>query len=170
MTESTEKISRAQLDALGAAFGVTEMVDPVSLARALGEATLASLRNPVRVAATSMSLARSSVSILRSMVDTALGRDTAAPFEPPAGDKRFRHPAWEGNFWYHGVLQAYLAAAEAILDTVDGAALPDETKRKAEFAAGLLVDALARVGVPVEEVGERVAVLGEDDQFVAAWS
>jgi polyhydroxyalkanoate synthase len=162
MTDGTDRISQAQHDALGAAFGVTELVDPVSLVRALGEATLASMRNPMRVAATSMSLARSSVSILRSVVDTALGRDAEVPFEPPPGDTRFRHPAWGGNFWYHGVLQAYLAAAEAIRDTVDGAPLSEETKRKAEFAAGLLVDALAPTNYPATnpEVIERAIATG----------
>ena len=158
----TDRVTASQLDALGAAFGITEILDPVSLARALGTATVASMRNPLQVVNRSMSMARSSVSIVRSMVATALGRDVEPPFEPSSSDKRFRHPAWSGNWWYHGVLQAYLAAADAILDTVDSVNLPADDKRKAKFAAGLLVDALSPSNYPATnpEVIERAIETG----------
>ena len=148
-TETPGRVSRTQMEALGAAFGVTELVDPVSLMRALVDAGAATVKRPVRLAATSLGMVKSAGAIARSVINTALGQDSDAPFEPAAGDRRFQHPAWEGNWLYHGILQSYLATAESILAIIDDASLPDDRKRKAQFAAQLLVDALAPTNNPV---------------------
>jgi polyhydroxyalkanoate synthase len=141
--DTNDRVSRSQLQSLGAAFGVTELVDPASLLRALADAGKGVLMRPTRVAALSVGMLKSSASISRSVINTALGRDSEAPFQPAADDRRFRHPAWEKNWLYHGILQWYLAATESMLEMVDDAALPADRKRKAQFAAQLLADALA---------------------------
>ncbi len=146
--DTPRRVSRAQMEALGAAFGIAETVDPVSLLRALADAGAATMKRPRRLAATSIGMLKSTAAITRSVINTALGQEAEAPFEPAAGDRRFQHPAWEDNWVYHGILQSYLAAAESILAVVDDASLPEDRKRKAQFAAHLLVDALAPTNNP----------------------
>ena len=73
--DTPDRVSRTQMEALGAAFGVTELVDPVALLRALKDAGAATANRPIRLAATSLGMLKSSAAIARSVIGTALGQD-----------------------------------------------------------------------------------------------
>jgi polyhydroxyalkanoate synthase subunit PhaC len=67
---------------------------------------------------------------------------------PAAGDRRFRDPAWETNPLLRGILQAYLAAGEALDGLIADAELDWRDERQVRFAAGNVLDALAPTNFP----------------------
>jgi polyhydroxyalkanoate synthase len=70
----------------------------------------------------------------------ALGRSETAPSEK---DKRFKDPAWEGNFAFRRLCQAYLAAGKTVDDLISDADLDWRSERRVRFAAENVLDALA---------------------------
>ena len=69
-----------------------------------------------------------------------LGRSETAPSEK---DKRFKDPAWEGNFAFRRLCQAYLAAGKTVDDLISDADLDWRSERRVRFAAENVLDALA---------------------------
>ena len=61
----------------------------------------------------------------------------------PAGDRRFRNPAWRSSPYYALVLQAYLLHAAYLDELAHAADLPPDEKRRLEFMTRQYVDALA---------------------------
>jgi poly[(R)-3-hydroxyalkanoate] polymerase subunit PhaC len=92
-------------------------------------------RRPVRRATTlGVELAR-----------VAAGR---SQMRPVAGDRRFGDRAWETNPLLRGLLQAYLAAGDAVDGLIADAELDWRDERRARFAADNLLDALAPTNFP----------------------
>jgi polyhydroxyalkanoate synthase len=85
---------------------------------------------------------------------TALGAELArvaagrSQLRPARGDRRFADPAWETSPLLRGLLQAYLAAGEAVDGLISDAELEWRDERRARFAAGNVVDALAPTNFP----------------------
>lgn len=70
--------------------------------------------------------------------------DEATSFDAGAAqDRRFRDPAWNDSPFFHAVLQSYRLTGKLLLDIVDAADLPPETRVKADFATRLIIDAIA---------------------------
>ncbi|HEX6317555.1 MAG TPA: class I poly(R)-hydroxyalkanoic acid synthase [Burkholderiales bacterium] len=61
---------------------------------------------------------------------------------PPAGDRRFAHPAWRDNPYYDYLKQSYLLAARYLEDLVEQAALDEGAKERARFAVKQWTDAM----------------------------
>jgi poly[(R)-3-hydroxyalkanoate] polymerase subunit PhaC len=85
---------------------------------------------------------------------TALGVELArvaagrSQMRPVAGDRRFGDRAWETNPLLRGLLQAYLAAGDAVDGLIADAELDWRDERRARFAADNLLDALAPTNFP----------------------
>jgi polyhydroxyalkanoate synthase len=79
----------------------------------------------------------------------ALGMPLPEVARPAPNDFRFRDPTWSDNITYHGALQLYLLTAQLIRDLVAAADLEVPERAKAEFAAGILADAVAPTNFPL---------------------
>ena len=85
---------------------------------------------------------------------TALGVELArvaagqSEVRPAKGDRRFGDRAWQDNWLFHRLMQAYLATGETVDDLIADAELDWRTERQARFAAGNVFDALAPTNFP----------------------
>jgi poly[(R)-3-hydroxyalkanoate] polymerase subunit PhaC len=75
----------------------------------------------------------------------AIGR---SQLRPARTDRRFADHAWETNPLLRGLLQAYLAAGDAVDGLITDAELDWRDERQARFAAGNVLDALAPTNFP----------------------
>jgi polyhydroxyalkanoate synthase subunit PhaC len=67
---------------------------------------------------------------------------------PHNGDKRFADRAWVENPLLRATMQSYLVSARWARRVLAETELPDVTRRKAEFAADVMLDALSPANVP----------------------
>jgi polyhydroxyalkanoate synthase subunit PhaC len=81
---------------------------------------------------------------------TELARVAAgrSALRPSKSDRRFADPAWEANWLLRRVLQAYLAAGEAVDGLIADAETDWRTERRARFASANVLDALAPTNFP----------------------
>src|SRR5262249_51974569 len=123
--------------------GVFQTTDPVSLGRTFAGAMARAARRPVRAAP---AVARCGFGLGMVGVDTAarvVGVHLPGVSHADTGDPRFRSAAWRDNFAYHGLLGSYVVAARFLRELVHAAGLEGTQRSKAEFATGLVADALA---------------------------
>ena len=75
------------------------------------------------------------------LLGVVAGRSELAPAR---ADRRFADPTWTDNPAYHRLMQAYLAACQAVGEVVEGAELEDwRSRERARFVAGLLTSTLS---------------------------
>jgi polyhydroxyalkanoate synthase subunit PhaC len=130
-------------DALGALEGVFQTTDPVSLGRTFVGAMARAARRPWK---TVPAIARSGLGFSVTGVDTAARAfGVHLPGMAHAGhqDPRFRSSAWHDNFAFHGLMESYLVVGRLLRELVHTAQLRGNARAKAEFATGLVTDALA---------------------------
>ena len=86
-------------------------------------------------------------SLLRALPGTAsdLARISRGDSEvkPAKSDKRFTDPAWDSNRFYRTLMQTYLYLGSRADDLVSGLGLEGHAADRAQFAVGLVRDALA---------------------------
>jgi polyhydroxyalkanoate synthase subunit PhaC len=75
----------------------------------------------------------------------AAGRSECAPARE---DRRFADPAWEANWLLRRLLQAYLAVGDTVDQLISDSELDWRAERRARFAAGNLLDAIAPTNFP----------------------
>ena len=75
----------------------------------------------------------------------AAGRSDTVPAK---GDRRFGDRAWQDNWLFHRVMQAYLATGDTVDRLISDADLDWRTERQARFAATNVLDALAPTNFP----------------------
>ena len=69
---------------------------------------------------------------------------TAQPVvEPDPADRRFRAPEWRQQPYFEYLAQSYLLTGQWLRETVDGAKLEPQAKRKLEFFTRQLIDAMS---------------------------
>jgi stage V sporulation protein SpoVS len=117
--------------------------DPAAVTSALGSAAVALARDP---AATVQALGELTLAQLAVAVDVARGVFDGEP-EIEGADRRFSDRAWRGNPLLRGVLGSYLATSRWAHRTLDSLDLDEQTKQKARFGLGLLLDAAAPTNV-----------------------
>jgi polyhydroxyalkanoate synthase len=83
-----------------------------------------------------------------NMLRRLSGEKPDAIAQPASGDRRFADTAWQENPVLAGMVETYLARAKAAVELVDVSRVPAATQRKARFALGMLMDALAPSNVP----------------------
>jgi polyhydroxyalkanoate synthase len=91
------------------------------------------------------SLARRGRRFGGELISIAAGRSERRPVK---GDRRFTDPAWEGNPLFRRLLQSYLAAGDTVSGLIDDAEFDWAAERRARFAAGNVLDALAPTNFP----------------------
>jgi polyhydroxyalkanoate synthase subunit PhaC len=123
-------------------------VDPASLGGALRSAGLAALRQPDRLGRSLVELALTEGRVGMNTLGRLAGGKPEPVSTPPAGDRRFDDRAWKENALLAGLVDAYLSCAFWAQDLVDGSDLDEDTRRKARFALGMMIDALAPSNTP----------------------
>ena len=141
--KSLESAGRSVIDRLGVAENPMAAADPVSFLRALVAAGAGIARNPMAAGAANARLAIGLAAAVRASAGRALGGTAAGPVSPAAGDKRFADPAYAENPLYFLLEQQYLLTGQLVAELLDAAGLPADQDKKARFAAGFVLDALA---------------------------
>ena len=117
-------------------------LDPISLLPALARTGWSIASRPERLVQTVSTGLIESWSAGTSAMFRALGVESGDGPEPTR-DRRFADPAWEQNAAFWLTRQLYSTWAEALLALVRDADTAPATRRKAEFAVQLMIDALA---------------------------
>jgi poly[(R)-3-hydroxyalkanoate] polymerase subunit PhaC len=90
-------------------------------------------------------LARRLGELGQAVAAAVAGRSDAVPAK---GDRRFADRAWQENWLLRRVLQSYLVGAQTVDGLISDAGLDWRSERRARFAAGNVVDALAPTNYP----------------------
>jgi polyhydroxyalkanoate synthase len=106
--------------------------------RAAGQTIAGWARHPRRAA-------RDAAGFGVELARVAAGRSDAGPAK---GDRRFGDRAWQSNWLFHRVMQAYLATGDTVDRLISDADLDWRTERQARFAATNVLDALAPTNFP----------------------
>ncbi len=133
----------AAVEGLGPEGGLVGSLDTAGLGRALIRLGPALLRRPGPLTRAGVRCARDASAAALATVARAAGRRAEGPVAPEPGDRRFADPAWEGNAWFYGLLQAYLLWSRLMSELVAAAGLEGTEGKRAEFAMRAVVDALA---------------------------
>ena len=102
------------------------------------------LSDSARTADLQARLAKSYLDLLGSMARRMSGEAPEPAIEPSPRDKRFSDPEWKSNQFFDFVLQLYLLTTRWVQELVrDADGLDPQTRRKAEFYALQIINALA---------------------------
>ncbi|MDQ2817280.1 MAG: alpha/beta fold hydrolase [Candidatus Eremiobacteraeota bacterium] len=123
-------------------------LDPASLGDALREVAADAMMDLPRMTAWLASLAVAQQTVGLNMLRRLGGEHPEPAAAPPAADRRFSDEAWRRNPFLHGSLEEYFVRVRAANSLVDSSRVPLATRRKAKFAIGLMMDALAPSNVP----------------------
>ncbi len=118
-------------------------LDPLGLGEALLKAAYGMAAHAGDVAQAAMRYTTGMVQAATSATARATGSDAAGPVAVDRKDRRFADPAWSGNAGYFFLQQAYLVWARFVNEIVQAAQVEGAERDKVEFAAELVVDALA---------------------------
>jgi polyhydroxyalkanoate synthase len=123
-------------------------VDPASLTRALTTVATQLARRPTTAARLLTRFTVAQLGVALDVARTTVAGDGELRVRPDRGDKRFDDRAWTHNPVLRGLLESYLVTTRAAQGAVDELELPEATRRKAHFALGVVLDALAPSNVP----------------------
>ena len=117
-------------------------LDPLALFEPLLRTGFSAASRPAKVVGV---LTRTAGEMLRATTAaTVRGLGGTASYAPKrAKDRRFADPAWSENAGYWWLREIYHDWEQALLEIVRGTDTPPAVKQKAEFAAQLMIDALA---------------------------
>jgi poly[(R)-3-hydroxyalkanoate] polymerase subunit PhaC len=142
--ESAAKAAAAQAaEALEPEAGLVDLLDPMAFGQALALVGVGLAGHPLEAFRAAARYASGLVEAGAAVAARALGGDAPGPAAPAAKDRRFTDPTWQENPAYFGLLQAYLLSARLSRELVEAADLEEPQARKAQFAAELVLDALA---------------------------
>ncbi|HEY5095529.1 MAG TPA: alpha/beta fold hydrolase [Candidatus Eremiobacteraceae bacterium] len=123
-------------------------VDPASLGDALRAAVNDVMTDPARLTLWMGTLAMSEQTAAMNALRRFAGESAQPAASPESGDRRFADDAWRSNPMLSSMLESYLVRSRALVQLVDLSRLPEATRRKARFAARMVVDAMAPSNVP----------------------
>jgi polyhydroxyalkanoate synthase len=115
--------------------------DPGGLGRALAAASFGIGSQPAVLARSLGELTLEQAAVVIDVARSLLGVRGDPPARPDPGDRRFADRAWSENPFLRGAATSYLLASRWAERTLDRAAVPEPTRRKARFALRLLLDA-----------------------------
>ena len=125
------------------------------------------LADPERLADAQTALWQEQMALWQDAAARMLGQEPAGEaVAPAAGDRRFRHPAWQESVIFDTIKQSYLVSARALCELVAGVDDLDEgTARKVDFFTRQFVDAMAPTNFAVtnpEVIEATIASNGEN--------
>lgn len=123
-------------------------IDPASLGEAVRAVVADVMSNPLTLTTWMTKVALDEQTLGLNMLRRLGGEKPDAVAQPASGDRRFADQAWTDNPILSGMAEAYLARARAAIELVDLARVPEATRRKARFAIGMFMDAVAPTNVP----------------------
>ena len=82
-------------------------------------------------------------------VDLARVLAGSSDVAPAKGDRRFSDRAWQENWMFRRLMQAYLALDETVDGLIDDAELDWTAERRTRFTLGNVLDAIAPTNFPV---------------------
>ena len=123
-------------------------IDPASLGDALRAAINDVLLDPARLTIWLGTLAMSEQTVAMNALRRFAGETPESIAQPASGDRRFADDGWRTNPMLAALLESYLLRSRALVQLVEASRLPEATRRKARFAAQMMVDALAPSNVP----------------------
>ena len=148
----------------GARAGVQAGLDVLLTDAAVGRGTRRFIQ-PRAIAALGSGVARHPRSAVRraGALGTELARVAAGRSQqaPALGDRRFAEQAWEKNLLLRRLMQSYLARGETVDGVISDAHLDWQTERRARFAAGNVLDALAPTNFPWSNPAVLRAIIDE---------
>jgi polyhydroxyalkanoate synthase subunit PhaC len=117
-------------------------LDPLAVFSPLLQTSLSAVSHPDRIAG---AFGRAAGEMIRATTAATVRAIGGKPsYAPKRGkDRRFNDPAWSENAGYWWLREIYHDWEQALLDIVRDTDTPPATKRKAEFAVQLMIDALA---------------------------
>ncbi|HWT24884.1 MAG TPA: alpha/beta fold hydrolase [Solirubrobacteraceae bacterium] len=112
-------------------------------------------------AAAKLGLRPDRVAVRGVRLATELGKVVAGRSDvaPDKRDRRFKDPAWSGNFAFRRLMQAYLATGRTVDGLIDDAHLDWASERRVRFAAENVLDAIAPSNVPLTNPSALKAVV-----------
>ncbi len=146
LVEIAERSSRLLAEAMKHQAGPDgfSMDDELGIAKAFFDLSARLLSDPMRLAEMQVGLWKDYAALWQASMQRMLGQPAAAVAVPDKADRRFRDPAWEQNFIFDHIKQAYLIAARHLQRTVAQAkGLDEATARKVDFYTRQYIDALA---------------------------
>jgi polyhydroxyalkanoate synthase len=123
-------------------------VDPASLGEAVRAVVADVMSDPLRLTTWMTKVSLNEQTLGLNMLRRLSGDKPDAVASPAGGDRRFADAAWQENPMLAGIAEAYLTRARAAIELVDISRVPVATQRKARFAIGMMMDALAPTNVP----------------------
>jgi polyhydroxyalkanoate synthase len=123
-------------------------VDPAALVDALVVAGAQAAREPEKTARAIGRATLDEASVFVDVVRHALGGDGSGGADDKPGDRRFADRAWSENPFLRWLAGTYLVSSASARGLVESLDLPEPKRRKARFAVGVLLDAMAPTNVP----------------------
>ena len=118
--------------------------DPGGLGRTFLDISAALMQHPEKVIEAQTRAWTAYTKLWLNSARAMLGEENSPAREPDAGDRRFRHTAWDEHPFFSFIKQSYLVTSDAILSTVSGLdGMDEKTAGKAEFYTRQFVDALS---------------------------
>jgi polyhydroxyalkanoate synthase len=132
-----------------AAEGLLDMESSLRINKAFLELTHQMMLEPVKLAQAQMSLWQDYRELWHRSAAAFFGQQVEPVITPEASDKRFKHAAWQDNYLFDFIKQAYLLTArwlQNVVSRVEG--IDPKTKRKLEFYTRQFADAMAPSNFP----------------------
>ncbi|MFP4262868.1 MAG: class I poly(R)-hydroxyalkanoic acid synthase [Halomonas sp.] len=99
--------------------------------------------NPPQLWQTQARLLQDQVQLWQNGLRAMAGENVEPLVTPDKGDRRFKDEAWTQDPYYLAIMQQYLLFSRLVEELVDGLDLPAEQKRRLEFYARQLVNAMS---------------------------
>ncbi len=155
ITDRSQELVKSFLDQQQQAK-VIDMDDAMHMSGLFQQLNTRLLANPIELARAQMAFWQDYLQLVNNAALRFWGHQQDPVISPDAGDKRFKHEAWEENPLFDFIKQSYLLAADYIHSTVNNVeGLDDKTARKISFHTRQFVDALS----PTNFVATNPAVL-----------
>ena len=133
-----------------AVFTGERAADPLNVSEALQETMNSLATHPGIVLERQFDLWSDFANVMTTMTRRMAGENLDPAISPPAGDKRFNHPAWQENPLLDFIKQSYLTYAHWLLETIDQLDdLSPYDRRRAEFFADQFLNAISPTNFPI---------------------
>jgi len=130
-------------DLLHAAYAIPQDLDPAAFGRSLAHAGASLARHPGRARAPVGRFLHAAAVAGEAVALKVLGAGARGPLAPPESDRRFEHPAYDENAYFHAVLQTYLGLGQLLAELLEAAELGEAEREKARFALTMILDAVS---------------------------